>query len=190
MFGSHRHTLLLALLVLAIPLSARAEPSPGSGDFAGTVEFGLVLVDARHEAMPKLLGPEQWRAFEALSALPPPGLGTYRDLETIDFGVASECMAEAASHHPLSGIPLFVLSRTKPAALPPNVPAAFSPAAFEAAWRKGQDLLAALVPDAKHVIARESDHYIQIEQPDLVIDAVRQVVDAVRDPASRRPDAE
>jgi pimeloyl-ACP methyl ester carboxylesterase len=75
-------------------------------------------------------------------------------------------------------------------ALPPNVPAAFLPAAFEAAWRTGQDELAALVPDAKHVIAKESDHYIQIEQPDLVIDAVRQVVGAVRDPASWRPDAE
>jgi pimeloyl-ACP methyl ester carboxylesterase len=70
------------------------------------------------------------------------------------------------------------------------VPAGFSPAAFEAAWREGQDELAALVPDAHHVIAKESDHYIQIEQPDLVIDAVRQVIEAVRDPASWGQDAQ
>jgi pimeloyl-ACP methyl ester carboxylesterase len=99
-------------------------------------------------------------------------------------------MAEAATRRPLPDIPLFVLSRGKPVALPPNVPASFSPAAFEAAWREGQDELVALVPEARHVIATESDHYIQIEQPDLVIDAVRQVVGAVRDPASWRPDAQ
>lgn len=151
---------------------------------------GVVVIDAWPEAMPKLLGPEQWQAYEALSAPPPPGLETYRDLETIDFGAASERMAEAASNQPLFGIPLFVLSRAKSVALPPNVPAAFSPSAFEAAWRNGQDGLAALEPDAKHVVATESDHYIQIEQPDLVIDAVRQVVEAVRDPASWGPDTE
>jgi pimeloyl-ACP methyl ester carboxylesterase len=70
------------------------------------------------------------------------------------------------------------------------VPAGFSQGGFEAAWRKGQDELAALLPDARHVIATESDHYIQIEQPDLVIDAVRAVVEAVRDPASWRLDAQ
>ncbi|MGD9503107.1 MAG: alpha/beta fold hydrolase, partial [Methyloceanibacter sp.] len=151
---------------------------------------GLVLVDAWPEAMPKLLGDEQWQAYEALSAPPPPGLETYRDLEAVDFGAASARMAEAASLQPLYGIPLFVLSRAKPVALPPNVPPAFSADAFEAAWRKGQDALAALEPDAKHAVAAASDHYIQIEQPDLVIDAVRQVVEAVRDPASWGPGAE
>ncbi len=143
---------------------------------------GLVLVDAWPEAMPTLLGPEQWQAYQALAAAPPPGLEAYRDLELIDFGAASEQMEDAAAHQPLYGIPLFVLSRGKPVALPPNVPANFSQDAFETAWRKGQDQLAALLTDAKHVIATDSDHYIQLEQPDLVIDAVRQVVDAVRDP--------
>jgi hypothetical protein len=34
------------------------------------------------------------------------------------------------------------------------------------------------------VIAGESEHYIQLQQPELVIAAVQQVVDAVRDPGS------
>jgi pimeloyl-ACP methyl ester carboxylesterase len=147
---------------------------------------GLVLVDAWPESMPKLLGPEQWQAYEKLSAPPPPGLETYRDLEVIDFGAASRRITEAALRQPLPEIPLFILSRAKPVALPPNVPADFSPSAFEAAWRKGQDELASLLPDAKHVVATESDHYIQIEQPDLVIEAIRTVVDAVRGRASWR----
>jgi pimeloyl-ACP methyl ester carboxylesterase len=145
---------------------------------------GLVLVDAWPEAMPKLLGPEQWAAYLKLSDPPPPGLESYRDLEKIDFGAASERMEQEAAQSPLYGVLLFVLSRGKPVALPPNVPAGFAQAGFEAAWRKGQDQLAALLPDARHVVANESDHYIQIEQPDLVIEAVRQVVEAVRDPAS------
>jgi pimeloyl-ACP methyl ester carboxylesterase len=151
---------------------------------------GLVLVDAWPEAMPKLLGPEQWAAYVKLSDPAPPGLESYRDLEMIDFGAASERMEQAAAQSPLYGLPLFVLSRAKPVALPPDVPAGFSQAGFEAAWRKGQDELAAWLPDARHVIATESDHYIQIEQPDLVIDAVRQLVEAVRDPASWGQDAQ
>ena len=38
------------------------------------------------------------------------------------------------------------------------------------------------MPDAKHVIAKKSDHDIQHEQPQLVIAAIRDVVQAVRDP--------
>ena len=52
---------------------------------------------------------------------------------------------------------------------------------LEQAWTVEQDRLAALLPDARHVIAHESEHYIQ--QPELVIAAVREVVEAVRDPA-------
>ena len=34
--------------------------------------------------------------------------------------------------------------------------------------------------NSEHIIAEDSGHYIQMEQPDLVIDAIRQVVDAAR----------
>ncbi len=54
-------------------------------------------------------------------------------------------------------MPLLVVSRAKPVRLPPNVPPAFSREAFEAAWRKGQARLAALLPDVRHEIATESD---------------------------------
>ena len=35
--------------------------------------------------------------------------------------------------------------------------------------------------NAKQIIVEDSGHYIQVEQPDLVIDAIRQVVEAARD---------
>ena len=145
---------------------------------------GLVLVDAWSEALPELLGPEQWAAYEALAAPPPPGLESYADLEQIDFGAASDALRESAAVRPLPTMPLVVISRGKPVALPPDVPSDFSPDDFERAWSEAQAGLAALVPNARHEIATESDHYVQVEQPALVIAAVRKVVDAVRDPAS------
>ena len=38
--------------------------------------------------------------------------------------------------------------------------------------------------NSEQIIAEDSGHYIQMEQPDLVIDAIRQVVDAARDGSS------
>ena len=77
-------------------------------------------------------------------------------------------------------MPLVVLSRGVPTLeFPSNVPRDFGPA-FERAWQAEQRRLVTLVPDAKQVIARKSGHYVMIEQPDLVIDAIRNVVDAVR----------
>ncbi|HET7091946.1 MAG TPA: alpha/beta hydrolase, partial [Thermomicrobiales bacterium] len=154
-----------------------------ASDFPDDVA-GMVLVDAWPEAMPSLLGPAQWEAYARLAGPPPPGLERYHALESVDFGAASAAMRQAAAAHPLRRMPLVVLSRGKPVALPPNVPADFSPAAFEAAWRGGQSQLAALEPDAIHVIAAGSDHYIQVEQPALVIAAIRKAVAAVRDPAT------
>jgi len=34
------------------------------------------------------------------------------------------------------------------------------------------------------VVGERSGHYIQIDQPELVIEAIRQVVEAVREPGS------
>jgi len=43
-----------------------------------------------------------------------------------------------------------------------------------------QEKLAKLVPNAKHITNTNSGHEIHKEQPQLVIDSIREVVDAVR----------
>ena len=43
-----------------------------------------------------------------------------------------------------------------------------------------QSELAALSSEGKQVIAELSGHNIQIDQPDLVIDAIREIVDAIQ----------
>jgi pimeloyl-ACP methyl ester carboxylesterase len=138
---------------------------------------GLVLVDAFPEAVKALLGPVHWPSTERLLNQPPPGLAGYRDLETLNWDAS---IAQMQAAKPLRPLPLVVLSKGRPFDLPPTLPAGFSVAAYERAWQAGQNGLARLEPGAPHVIARASGHYIQLQQPELVIRAVRRVVQKAR----------
>jgi pimeloyl-ACP methyl ester carboxylesterase len=140
---------------------------------------GMVLVDAWYEGLQTLLTPTQWTDYVRFNSEVPPELQGDRQYETIDFAAASATMRQAAAAHPLRPMPLIVLSHGQPFGVPASA-LGFPPAALEQAWAKAQEELAALVPHARHVIATRSSHYIQLQQPELVIDAVRQVVEAVR----------
>ena len=61
--------------------------------------------------------------------------------------------------------------------LPSDVPPDFG-YVTDAAQKKAQEQLADLVPNAKHITNTNSAHEIHEEQPQLVIDAIRQVVEA------------
>jgi pimeloyl-ACP methyl ester carboxylesterase len=52
--------------------------------------------------------------------------------------------------------------------------------AMQRMYRSAQTQLSKIVPGARHVIARRSGHYIQIDQPRLVIGAIRRVVTEAR----------
>jgi pimeloyl-ACP methyl ester carboxylesterase len=141
---------------------------------------GLVLVDALPEGMQALLSPAYWERFNELNVAAPRGLESYRDLEIIDFAASFDQMRAAMAAHPLGAVPLVVLSRSKGfEGMPRDMPADFT-SQLDRAWRTGQDQLAALRPDARHTIVPDSGHYIQVEQPDVVVGAVREVVEAAR----------
>jgi len=92
-------------------------------------------------------------------------------------------MRRGATAKPLRPLPLVVLSRGLPMEMPADLLAHLPPdyvAAQEKVWRELQNALVALVPGARHVVATKSEHGIQATEPDLVITAVRQVVEAVR----------
>jgi hypothetical protein len=78
-------------------------------------------------------------------------------------------------------MPLFVLTHGHPDQ--PESSARLG-AADERLWRHLQNEIAALVPHSTHAIATRSGHDIHHQQPQLVIGAIRRVVQAVRDPAS------
>jgi len=50
-----------------------------------------------------------------------------------------------------------------------------------------QEDLAKLVPNAHYAIATKSGHNIHQDQPELVIAAIREVVEAVRNPSTWTP---
>lgn len=144
---------------------------------------GLVLVDAWSEGLRTLLTPEQWEAYVRFNSVVPPEMADDATYETLDFAAASEAMATAAAAHPLPALPLVVLAHGQPFGVPASG-LGFPPEVLETAWRTAQEQLARLVPGGRFVVAEKSAHYIQLQEPELVIAAVQQVVEAVRDPST------
>jgi pimeloyl-ACP methyl ester carboxylesterase len=144
---------------------------------------GMVLVDALAEGVQSHLTPEEWERYQQVNNMVPEGLEGYHELEMVDFAVSVEQMRQAAAANPMPPMPLEVLTHGEPFGVPPDI-LGFSPEKLEEAWTASQNELAALVPGAKFIVATKSAHYIQLTEPELVIDAIRQVVDAVRGPAT------
>jgi pimeloyl-ACP methyl ester carboxylesterase len=133
----------------------------------------LVLVDVPSDSLAEKITPEQWVAYKNLFQPVPPELASYRNLEFADLDASIAEIREAAAASPLPSAPSVVLSRGQAMPLPADLPGGLSGEMLERAWQQGQADLAALLPDARHVIATESEHYLQLQQPELVIDAVR-----------------
>jgi len=103
-----------------------------------------------------------------------------KSLETIiaeQNGIkANLAQVGAARITTLGNIPLIVLSAGQSELLPS---ANISPAVIqqkEQVWQQLQIELTMLSPQGKQVVASQSEHYIQLAQPQLVIDAIEQVV--------------
>jgi pimeloyl-ACP methyl ester carboxylesterase len=149
---------------------------------------GLVLVDALAEGLRDAETPEQWAIQRKLMEGDiRESLVLYPALERND---PDRSFDQVRAAPPLRPLPLIVLSADRPwgpqipnmlaeGKLPPNVPPDFG-YVTDAAQKQAQDRLAKLVPNAKHITNTNSGHEIQKEQPQLVIDSVREVVEAVR----------
>ena len=148
---------------------------------------GLVLVDPFSEAVRAALTPDQWQTWLATNGVPPPDLlATYPEVERIDIDASADEMERAAAAQPLRPLPLVVLSAGRTGEMTPEQAAALPPGYPEAlmtALKANAAFAGTLLPDARVVRVADSGHYIQGEHPELVIDAIRQVVAAVRDPA-------
>lgn len=172
---------------------------------------GMVLVDASHPDQENRFPPElknmegSWlRESEFLEFTMPFGIPRLLGLCDDDpVQRAAECnfhsaregvaelkalpasAAQTAATSSLGDLPLAVLSHD------PDKPSADLPADLAKptndAWEKMQQELAHLSTRGTQVIAKNSAHYIQIDRPDLVIDAVRNVVEQTRTPQPAAP---
>jgi pimeloyl-ACP methyl ester carboxylesterase len=141
---------------------------------------GLVLIDAVHPATIKrrlamlkpLVSPQEWEALRQLMITVPPRL---IDPEGIDIWTSERQTRVALRRSPLRPMPLVVLAHGHPDDPPPPFVEH-----EERLWQQLQRELAQLVPGGRLVIATQSGHDIPHEQPELVLDAIGDVVLAVR----------
>jgi pimeloyl-ACP methyl ester carboxylesterase len=91
----------------------------------------------------------------------------------------SESAAQTAATGSLRDLPLAVLS-SDPNMPQPDIPEDLVKPASDA-WQQMQKELAQLSTRSTQVIAKNSGHYIQLDRPDLVIDAVHNIVEQSRE---------
>lgn len=143
----------------------------------------LVLIDAYNEFIEELMSPEQWASLVAYNAelgtddiIPIPGYG---DIETIPYGSPNPELRAATR---LGDRPLAVLAHGVPFEID-QLPDGFaSAAALEDYLTRANEKLATLAPDSRYWVGATSGHYVHQDQPELVIEAIRQVVTGVREP--------
>ena len=146
---------------------------------------GLVLVDAYSELLEDVMSPESWQALVRLNQ----ELGSdvvhqipgYGDAESTGYGANDAAMREAVAASPLPPLPLAVLAHGKPFPQASDAPG-FAPGELEKYLLAANEAQAALAPNARFTVATESGHDIHQDQPELVIEAIRQVVTGVRNP--------
>jgi len=125
---------------------------------------GLVLVDSSHE--------DQRRKFAALTG--PPISAATDAPPAAPVGLSFTAFADALREKPWRGtVPVVVLTRSRQEATngDPNAEARY------ALWMELQRDLANRSPKSEHIVAKNSGHVIQVDEPQLVIDAVRRVLE-------------
>jgi pimeloyl-ACP methyl ester carboxylesterase len=138
---------------------------------------GLVLVDSSHEDQDErrrqMVSPELFAAEQQ---------AVHSNSEGIDLDRSFAQVREARAASPLRPMPLIVLSAgvNDPAFFPANWPMDKEGQLHDELQRD----MAGLVPGGRFVLAEKSGHFIQQSQPDLVLQAIRAVVEAVRDPST------
>lgn len=148
---------------------------------------GIVFVDVLTPELRAQMTPEEWTIWKRINARPAKALAAYPDLERQDFDeTLDQTAAAAAPRH----MPVVVLAASdkfvdvvpkliQTGELPSDTPPDFG-AVVDRANSAAQNELAALVPGALHVTDTHSGHNIMIDNAQIVIQAIRMVVDAVR----------
>jgi len=149
---------------------------------------GMVLVDALSEGLRAAETPEEWKWQKLiLDGDLTETLKVYPDIERAD---ADESFDQLLAAPPLRPMPLVVLSADRPwgplvpgfiadGLLAPNTPPDVG-YVTDRAQKVAHADLAALVPGSKHVTKTDSGHVIHHDNPGLVTESIREVVDAVR----------
>lgn len=146
---------------------------------------GLVLVDSMHEDQFERIGPRLFPPFpgepQELTELRSFWTTGWRDPtkneEGVDF-LASQAQAHAIDS--LGDIPMLVLTAHTFLRAAPPVPAAQQAAAqLQTLWQEMQRQLIQQSSNATQILVENSGHFIQREQPEVIVAAIKQVLEKV-----------
>ena len=135
---------------------------------------GMVLVEAFGTNIKRLFG-RLWLRYEHLLNFPGTPLENDSGWETADVDGAIKAINNAE----LPRMPLAVMSKTEPFATTPGAPKDLT-RKLEQVWPKVQSALVELEPFTPHILATGSDHYIEINDPDLTISVIKLILDRAR----------
>ena len=133
---------------------------------------GMVLVDTGHEEFPtraqEVVAAEEWQLYRDLYADRRAALISEEEVAAAQAGVAAVSLGD---------MPLVVLSaRLERPRLPVDINVRFQ----EVMLKLQREKLAPLSSRGVHIDVPNSGHAIQNDRPEVVVDAARQVVEAVR----------
>lgn len=152
---------------------------------------GLVLIDTLTEQLFDELTPGQQKLWINLNSNYSREIDEYTTQEKTDFQKSFDQMQSAPR---LKAMPVTVLTSDQPydfkklihqGILPKETPIDFETVVFQA-HLNGQKKLAALL-NAKQISDTHAGHYIHTEQPKLVVDTIRSVVEEARHSAIKLP---
>lgn len=135
---------------------------------------GMVLVDSSH--------PDQWSSIDAVlppeSPDEPESLKRIRIIPPASLPEKMDILAsinQVRAAKSLGNLPLVVLTHSPTWSIDPNLSPEIS-GKVEQVWEKLQNDLAKLSSNSTHIIATRAGHYIQVDEPQLVIDAILKVI--------------
>lgn len=141
---------------------------------------GLVLIDALSEGFADALSPQDYAAWQRTQEVPAEDLAAYPAIERLDLDAV---MGQIRAVPGLPPIPVIVVSADRlygplwgqmidAGSLPPGTPADLG-YAIDHAQRASQAYQAQLAPDAVHITQTHSGHDIAVENPGLVLEAIK-----------------
>jgi len=136
---------------------------------------GLVLVDPAQPFMRRLFPPQVWKTYQEIGLHPDSPLPGYQE-EAYDLDSTYNQIEAAPS---LRSMPVIILTRSKPEPVPDSLPA--GPVrevltTLNSVWPQAQEEFAASIPGARLIPVPDTTHNVHNQRPDIVIDAIRQVV--------------
>lgn len=148
-----------------------------ANEYRGEVA-GMVLVDSSHpdqwstiNAVLPPESPDEPESIKRIRLIPPASLPEKMDIPT--------SINQVRAVKSLGNLPLVVITHSPTMSIDPNLSPELSEK-IERNWENLQNDLASLSSNSTHVIATKAGHYIQVDEPQLVIDAILKVMDEAR----------